>query len=294
MTERFRSFVSRRVIGLEAYIGRLDLDVWEGALPPSPEELRERTYPCEGLVSMLTDRIDADFLNSMQRLKVVSNYAVGVNNIDLAAAKAQRIQVGHTPGVLTESTADLAFALLMATARNIITGTEYARQGNWQTWDPTLLLGQDVWGATLGIVGYGRIGRAMAARGRGFNMRVLTSGRSTFPMNNVEKVSLDELLSESDFVSLHIPLTPETYHLIGSEQLGLMKPTAILINTARGEIVDPIALVEALQTGRPAYAGLDVTETEPLPANHPLYALPNCVIVPHLASATAQSRLGMT
>src|SRR5260221_6491729 len=171
-----RVFVTRRIVGLEPYAERLTLDVWEGPLPPSPQELRARTQGCEGLVSLLTDRIDAEFLDAVPGLKVISQVAVGVNNIDLAAAKARGIPVGHTPGVLTDSTADMAVALLMAVTRNIVPGAQYARDGKWKTWEPALLLGQSVWGATLGIVGYGRIGWAMAARGRGFAMHVLVNG----------------------------------------------------------------------------------------------------------------------
>lgn len=291
-------FVSRRVVGLDGYAQRLNLDVWEGSLPPSPTELRQRTKGCEGLVSLLTDRIDADFLDAVPGLKVISQYAVGVNNIDLAAAKARGIPVGHTPGVLTDSTADFAFTLLMAAARNIVPGAAYAREGKWKTWEPALLLGQSVWGATLGVVGYGRIGRAMAARGKGFNMKILVTEPELTDENaireGVTKTTLDDLLSQSDFVSLHTPLLPETTHLIGAKQLALMKPTAALINTSRGEVVDPAALVEALRAGRPGHAALDVTEPEPLPADNPLYSLQNCLIVPHLASATVQSRLAMT
>jgi glyoxylate reductase len=291
-------FVSRQIVGLEEYAERLDLDVWEGKLPPSSDELIGRTQGCDGLVSMLTDRIDAAFLHAVPSLKVISQYAVGVNNIDLAAATARNIPVGHTPGVLTESTADMAFALLMSAARNIVPGAAYAKSGEWQTWEPALLLGQAVWGATLGIIGYGRIGRAVALRAKGFNMRILAHSRTLTDedaaRDGVAKASLDEILAESDFVSLHTPLTAETHHLIGQRELALMKPSAILINTARGEVIDPDALVEALRAGRPASAALDVTEPEPLPANHALYNLPNCLIVPHLGSATMQTRLAMT
>jgi glyoxylate reductase len=291
-------FVTRRIVGLEPYADRLALDVWQGPLPPSPQELRARTQGCEGLVSLLTDRIDGEFLDAVPGLKVISQVAVGVNNIDLAAAKARGIPVGHTPGVLTDSTADMAFALLLAVARNIVPGAQYARDGKWKTWEPALLLGQSVWGATLGIVGYGRIGRAMAARGKGFNMRIVVAAPrlsdAEAAKDGVTHLALDDLLRESDFVSLHTPLLPETRHLIGAAQLALMKPTAALINTARGEIVDPAALVDALRAGRPGYAALDVTEPEPLPVDHPLYTLPNCLIVPHLGSATMQTRLAMT
>jgi glyoxylate reductase len=233
-----RVFVSRRIIGLNEYAADLDLDVWEGTMPPTPDELKARTQGCEGLLSMLTERIDASFLDSVPGLKVISQCAVGVNNIDLAA-KARGIPVGHTPGVLTDATADMAFALMLAAARNIVPGYEYIRAGKWKTWDPTLLLGQSVWGATLGIVGYGRIGQAMAKRGKGFNMRILVSTRSLSESDaardGVVAVSLDELLRDSDFVSLHTPLTQQTHHLIGARELALMKPTASIINTARGE-----------------------------------------------------------
>ncbi|MEP7287311.1 MAG: D-glycerate dehydrogenase [Chloroflexota bacterium] len=291
-------FVTRRIVGLEPYAERLALDVWDDPLPPPPDELRARTQGCEGLVSLLTDRIDAAFMDAVPGLKVISQVAVGVNNIDLAAAKSRGIPVGNTPGVLTDSTADMAFALLMAATRNIVPGAAYAKAGHWKTWEPALLLGQPVWGTTLGIVGYGRIGQAMALRGKSFNMRLLVTGRSLTDTDaaheGATKVTLDDLLRESDFVSIHTPLLPETHHLIGAPQLALMKPTATVINTARGEIIDPIALVEALRAGRPGYAALDVTEPEPLPPDHALYSLPNCLIVPHLGSATMQTRLAMT
>lgn len=298
MTSLPRVFVSRRIVGLERYTDRFALDIWPGSMPPSQEELRARTRGCDGLVSLLTDRIDADFLDAVPGLKVVSQVAVGVNNIDLAAAKARNIPVGHTPGVLTDSTADIAFALLMAGSRNIVPGAAYAREGRWKTWEPTLLLGQSVWGATLGIIGYGRIGRAMAARGKGFAMRVLVNGPNIrdedAARDGVTSLPLDDLLRQSDYVSLHVPLKPDTHHLIGTAQLALMKPTAGLINTSRGEVIDPVALTEALRAGRPGFAALDVTEPEPLPADHPLYSIPTCLIVPHLGSATMQTRLAMT
>ena len=293
-----RVFVTRQIVGLEKYDGQLLLDVWDGQMPPPPDVLRTRTQGCDGLVSLLTDRIDAPFLDAVPNLKVISQCAVGVNNIDLAAAKVRGVPVGHTPGVLTDAVADMTFALLMAAARNLLAGVEYARSGQWKTWEPALLLGQAVWGATLGIIGYGRIGRAVSARAKGLQMRVLvTAPRLTADaaaQEGVTQLSLTDLLQQSDFVSVHTPLLPETHHLIGAEQLALMKPTAVLINTARGEIVDPAALVTALKAGRPRYAALDVTEPEPLPAEHPLYALPNCLIVPHLGSATLPTRLAMT
>jgi glyoxylate reductase len=298
MPNKPKIFVTRRVIGLEDYMDRLDLDVWEGQMPPSPQELRERTRGCIALISLLTDKLDADFFDSMPDLKIVSQIAVGVNNIDLAAAKARGIPVGHTPGVLTEATADMAFALLLAVARNIVPGEAYIRAAKWKTWEPALLLGQAVYGATLGIIGFGRIGKAVAERARGFKMNILVTAPRLSQVDaereGVHVVALDELLSESDFVSLHTPLKPDTHHMIGVRELALMKPTATLVNTARGEVIDPAALYDALKAGRPGAAALDVTEPEPLPADHPLLTLPNCLIVPHLGSATFQTRLAMT
>jgi phosphoglycerate dehydrogenase-like enzyme len=194
---------------------------------------------------------------------------------------------------LTDAVADMTFALLLAATRNILPGATYAKSGPWKTWEPALLLGQSVWGATLGIVGFGRIGRAVAERAKGFHMRVLVT-TPHLSDTDVTGLPLNELLQESDYVSLHTPLLSETRHLIGAQQLALMKPTATLVNTSRGEVIDPDALVAALKAGRPGYAALDVTEPEPLPSDHPLYALPNCLIVPHLGSGTLQTRLAMT
>lgn len=288
------AFVTRRIIGLENYPD-LDLDVWEGELPPPADQIISRAYQYPALVTMVTDRIDAALMDALPNLRIISQCAVGVNNIDLAAAKARGIQVGHTPGVLTDATADMAFALLMSSARYIVPGAEYVKEGKWKTWGPMLFLGQSVWESTLGIVGYGRIGQAVVARAKGFNMRILVYTRSVgIPDPGVEYVDLDTLLRESDFISLHTPLTPETHHLISTRELALMKPTATLINTARGEVIDPMALADALQKGRPGFAALDVTEPEPIPVTHPLLNLPNCLIVPHLGSATTQTRLAMT
>lgn len=293
-----RVFITRQLVGLEAYAGQVDMDIWPEVLPPPYETLIARAQGYDGLVTTINDRIDAALMDALPGLKVISQCAVGVNNIDLAAAKARGIPVGNTPGVLTEATADMAFALLLSAARHILPGAEYVRSGQWKTWIPTLLLGQAVWGATLGIVGFGRIGAAVAKRGRGFNMRVLAYSRHLTPevaaAEGAEYAPLDQVLAESDFISLHTPLTAETHHLIGARELALMKPTALLVNTARGEVIDPAALVAALRAGRPAYAALDVTEPEPLPADHPLLGLPNCLVVPHLGSATYQTRRAMT
>jgi glyoxylate reductase len=256
--------------------------------------LLQEVADCDGLLCLLTDPIDAEVIAAGARLRVISQIAVGVDNIDLRAATARGIPVGHTPGVLTEATADFTFALLMAAARRIPEGVDYVRAGKWRTWEPMGLLGVDIWGATLGIVGMGRIGTAVARRARGFAMHILYYDPTRRPELEaelgVEYAALDDLLARSDFVSLHCPLTPETHHLIGEAALKRMKPTAILINAARGPVVDPAALVRALSEGWIRAAALDVTEPEPIPPDHPLLSLPNCIVVPHIASATVSTR----
>jgi glyoxylate reductase len=277
-----RCFVTRELPGpaLDRLRDKHEVDLWPEQLPPSREELLERTAPVEGLLSMLTDRIDADLLMACPHLRAIANYAVGYDNIDLTAAKLRQVQVGNTPDVLTDATADLAFALLLAAARQIPQAAAAARGGEWQTWEPERWLGQDVYEATLGIIGMGRIGKAVAKRASGFAMTVLDTG----------KTPLEELLERSDFVSLHCPLTPETRHLIDGAALGRMKPTAILINTARGPIVDQGALYRALTQGEIAGAALDVTDPEPAHAEDPLLQLPNLIVVPHIGSATHTAR----
>jgi glyoxylate reductase len=252
-------------------------------LPPAPADLHAACRDADGLLCLLTDRVGAELLDAAPRLRAVSVFAVGVDNVDLEAATTRGIQVGHTPGVLTETTADLAFALLLAVARRVTEGDAAVRAGDWPTWEPAAFLGEEVHGATLGVVGAGRIGSAVARRGAGFGMRVLELRRSGGP-------SLDELLAESDFVSLHVPLREETRGLIGEAELGRMKPTAVLVNTARGEIVDTDALVLALRDGRIAGAGLDVTDPEPLPADHPLLESRRAVVTPHVGSASRRTR----
>jgi glyoxylate reductase len=237
----------------------------------------------DGLLCLLTDRVDAQLYESAPRLQAVSVFAVGVDNVDLAAATERGIQVGHTPGVLTETTADLAFALLLAVARRVVEGDAAVRAGDWPTWEPGAFLGEEVHGATLGVVGTGRIGSAVARRGEGFGMRVLAHSRSS-------GASLDELLAEADFVSLHVPLSDATRGLIGEPELRRMKDTAVLVNTARGEIVETGALVRALTEGWIAGAGLDVTDPEPLPADHPLLATRRAVVTPHIGSASRSTR----
>jgi glyoxylate reductase len=261
-----------------------EVDEWPGDLPP--EDLRAPVGDADGLLSLVTDRVDASVIEAAPRLRAIANMAVGTDNIDLEAAAARGIPVGNTPDVLTDATADIAFALLLALARRIVPGAEMVRAGEWRTWEPAADLGADLAGATLGIVGWGRIGQAVARRAQGFGMEVIHSSRSS-------GVSLTELLERADFVSLHTPLTPETRHLIDGGALALMKPTALLVNTARGGVVDQGALREALMAGTIAGAALDVTEPEPLPADDPLLDAPNLLVVPHVGSATVRTRARM-
>jgi glyoxylate reductase len=294
-------FVTRAIPdrGLELLRQVCEVQVWDGELPPPREVLLQRVRGLDGLLSLLTDPVDAELMDAAgPGLKVISNYAVGYDNIDVAEATGRGIPVGNTPGVLTETTADMAFALLMAAARRVVDGAEYVRAGRWHTWGPKLLLGHDVHGATLGIIGMGRIGQAVTRRASGFDMQVVYFD----PYCDAEKgpfvgvavrCSLDELLAEADFISLHVPLTEDTYHLVDADALSRMKPTTVLINTSRGPVVDTDALCEALAAGRIAYAALDVTDPEPLPAGHKLLSLPNCLVVPHIASASWATRTRM-
>jgi glyoxylate reductase len=293
---RSKVYVTRRIppVGLDRILAETEAIVWEGKVPPPKEEIIRQVAECDGLVCLLTDPIDAEVMDAAPRLRVIAQMAVGYDNIDIQAATARGIPVGNTPGVLTETTADFAWALLMATARRIGDGQNYIRDGQWQTWGPMVLLGPDLHGATLGIIGLGRIGAAVARRARGFNMRVLYYNPEPAPELASEVgasyASMDTLLAESDFVSLHCPLTPETVHLIGSEELRKMKPGALLINTARGPVVDQDALVEALQSDILAGAGLDVTDPEPIDPDHPLVHLENVIVTPHIASASIGAR----
>jgi glyoxylate reductase len=280
-----RCFVTRQLPG--PALGRLaavhEVDVWPERLPPPPEELRRRTAQAAGLLSMLTDRIDAELLDAAPKLRAIANYAVGYDNVDVPAAVARGIAVGNTPDVLTDATADLAFALLLAAARKLPQAAASIPAGEWVTWEPAAHLGYDVHGATLGIVGRGRIGEAVHRRAAGFEMEVLVHSRTG-------GIGLPELLQRSDFVSLHCPLTPETRHLIDADALAQMKPSAILVNTARGPIVDQAALATALREGTIAGAALDVTDPEPLAADDPLLDAPNLIVVPHIGSATHRAR----
>jgi len=279
--------------GLERLRAVCDVHVYQSKLPPSRDVLLREIADCEGILSLLTDPIDAEVMSAAPRLKVISNMAVGYDNVDVKAATERKIPVGHTPGVLTETSADLAFALLMAAARRLGEGERYVKSGQWVTWSPQLLLGYDIYGATLGIVGFGRIGQAVARRARGFGMQILYHGGSnqqTAQALGAQERTLDQLLAESDFISLHVPFKNATHHLIGERELHLMKRTAILINTARGPVVDPHALYEALSSGVIAYAALDVTEPEPIHMDDPLLTLDNCLIVPHIGSSTVATR----
>jgi glyoxylate reductase len=259
------------------------VDVWPGRTPPAPADLRAHARDAEGLLCLLTDRVDAELLDACPRLRAVSVMAVGTDNVDAKAAAERDVAVLSTPGVLDETTADLAFALLLAAARRVVEGVDAARAGEWVTWEPGGWVGEDVHGAVLGLVGRGRIGSAVARRAEGFGMEVVATTRSG-------GLPLEELLERADFVSLHCPLTPETHHLIAEDQLRRMKTSAILVNTARGEVVDTDALVRALREGWIGGAGLDVTDPEPLPADHPLLGLPNALVTPHIGSASRTTR----
>ncbi len=295
---RPRVFVARRIPddGLTRVLAETDADLWTDALPPPRDELLRRVRGVDGLLSLLTDRVDDELLDAAgPQLRVVSNFAVGFDNIDVPACTRRGIPVGNTPGVLTETTADFAFALLMAAVRRIPEGHDYVRAGHWKTWGPMLLLGPDVHHATLGIVGFGRIGKEMAKRAHGFDMTVLV--HDAYPPSAEEQaalgvtaVSQDELFARSDMISLHVNLTPDTRHLIDAVALARMKPTAVLVNTSRGPVVDQVALADALRRGVIAAAALDVTDPEPMAPDDPLLALPNCLVVPHIASATRATR----
>ena len=270
--------------------------VWEDELPPPRDALLRSIEGCDGILTLLTDRVDDEFLERAgSQLKVVSNFAVGFDNVDVPACTTRGIPVGNTPGVLTETTADLAWTLLMAAARRVAEGDRYVRAGRWKTWGPMLLMGPDVHGSTLGIVGFGRIGQAMAKRAQGFGIRVLYHDLSRADPAIEQELGatylpLEELLPRCDFVSLHVNLSPQTQGLLNAERLRWMRPSAILVNTSRGPVVDSMALVDALRGGVIAGAGLDVTDPEPLPADHPLLTLDNCLVVPHIASASRATR----
>jgi len=283
--------------GLAMLRAAADVALWDQSEPPSRADLVTLGRGCDGLLTLLTDPVDGDLLDELPTVRVVSNFAVGFDNVDVPACTARGVAVCTTPDVLTETTADYAFALLMAVARRVVDGARSAAAGAWKTWEPMGFLGPDVHGATVGIIGMGRIGSAVAARAHGFGMRILYADSRPAPdaeaSTGAERRDIDHVLRESDFVTLHVPLLAETRGLIGTRELKLMKPTATLINTSRGPVVQTQALVQALQEGTIWGAGLDVTDPEPLPADSPLLSMARVVITPHIASASEATRARM-
>jgi len=284
--------------GMKIIRENFDVEVWPEYGPPPKEEIIEKAKDVDALVTLLSDKIDVEVFDSAPKLKIVAQMAVGFDNIDVNEATKRGIYVTNTPGVLTETTADFAWALLMAVARRVVEADKYVRSGRWKVnWHPSMLLGRDIHGATLGIIGAGRIGAAVARRAKGFSMKILYNSRTR--KADLEKelgakyVDLETLLRESDFVSIHVPLTKETYHMINEERLRLMKRTAYLINTSRGPVVDEKALYKALKEGWIAGAALDVFEQEPTPADNPLLKLENVVVAPHISSASYETRSRM-
>jgi len=296
---QFTVFITRRLPAqLDTLQSLATVEVWRERQPPPYDVLLEKAGAIDGILCLLTDRIDQQMIEAAPSLKVISQMAVGYDNIDVAAATGRKIPVGHTPGVLTDATADLTWALLTAAARRVVEGDRFTRSGQWQTWEPELLLGPNIAGATLGILGFGRIGQAIARRATGFDMRVLYTSRTRCSLEleqslGVECVSVHRLLQDSDFVTIHTPLSDDTYHFFGDDEFAQMKSSAILINTARGAIVNPDALYRALSRGQIAGAALDVTEPEPIPMNSPLLRLENLIITPHIGSASLQTRQKM-
>ena len=295
-----RVAVTRKIpeSGLELLRSFGEVVVWPEQLPPNREQLVELAHGADGLLSLLTEPIDGALLDQLPTVKVVSNFAVGFDNIDVKACTRRGIAVCTTPDVLTDTTADFAFALLMAAARKVVASAESVKRGEWRTWEPLGYLGKDLAGATLGLIGMGRIGAAVARRSSGFGMNVIYS--DTVDRPDVERelgarrVEVDELYSSSDFISIHVPLTPQTKGMISSAQLSAMKRSVVLVNTSRGPVVDNDALADALEAGEIWAAALDVTDPEPLPADHRLINLPNCIVTPHVASATEATRSSMS
>ncbi len=297
-----RVFVTRPIaeVALRRLAAMARVDLWDDDFAPPHDELISRLARVDAVISMVSDRFDAATITGLKRLAIISNFAVGLDNIDLTAATEAGIAVGHTPNVLAETTADLAFALLMGAARRVAEGDRYVRAGRWRTWAPRLMLGRDIWGATLGIIGWGAIGQAVARRGAGFGMRILyakhNSSRVEAPSGvapQAAPMELAQLLAEADFVSINVPLTDKTRHMIGAHEFAIMKREAIIVNTARGPVIDQDALVTALRLERIAGAGLDVFAEEPIGADHPLTQFPNVVLTPHIGSASYATRLKM-
>ncbi len=298
---RPKVFVARKIAqeALDMIASAAKMDLWEDELPPPRNVLLNRVQDIDGLLSLLTDKVDAELLDAAPRLKVVSNMAVGYDNIDVPEATRRGIIVGNTPGVLTETTADFTFALLLAAARRVVEADNHTRKGSWKTWGPMILLGYDVHHACLGIVGCGRIGLAVAKRAQGFDMQVLYYDKVPRKPEEEKELglefvpSLPELLRRADFITLNVGLTPETRHLIGAAEFSVMKPTAILVNTSRGPVVDQKALYKALKSHQIFMAARDVTEVEPIPLDDPLLTLDNIIIAPHIASASVATRTTM-
>jgi lactate dehydrogenase-like 2-hydroxyacid dehydrogenase len=290
-----RVFVSDFIPGdlLEPLSEAAQVEVWDGGGHVPRETLVETLAGCVGWLSMLSDTIDAQLLEAAPDLEVISQMSVGVDNIDIAACRDHGVTVGHTPDVLTETTADTAFALMAAAVRRLPEAEAMVRAGAWEPWDPWHFLSGDLHGSTIGIIGMGRIGQAIARRARGFEMHVLYTSRSGKEVPDADRVDFDELLRRSDVVVVAAPLNDETRGMIGRSQLGLMQETAYLVNIARGPLVDTEALVEALTEGSIGGAALDVTDPEPLPPDHPLLDFPNCLVVPHIGSATVPARRAM-
>jgi len=293
-------FVTRVIpaAGLERVREHCDADIWTEPLPPPADVLRRKVSECEGLLSLLTERIDGALMDAAPRLRVISNYAVGFNNVDIPAATARGIAVGNTPGVLTDATADMAFALLISASRRIVESEKYSVAGEWKTWEPLGHIGQDLVGRTVGIVGMGRIGYAMASRCHGgWNMRVLYHDQRANEQAErelrAERVAFDRLLAESDFISVHADLNDGTRGMFNAAAFAKMKPTTVFVNTARGPLVVEADLAAALAKGTIFAAGLDVTDPEPPLAGNPLVGLRNCIVAPHIASATVSSRNAM-
>ncbi len=296
---RARTFVCREIArqALDVIALQTDMEVWPGELPPPPDVVSEKARTADGLLTLLTDKVDASVFSGAPKLRIVSNMAVGYDNIDVPEATRRGILVGITPGVLTETSADFAFALMVSAARRVVEADRWTRAGRWKTWGPLVLLGQDVHHATLGIVGLGRIGAEIAKRAAGFDMKVLYYNRTRRPdleaTLGAEYSDLPGLLARSDFITVHVPLTSETRHMIGAKEFSLMKPTAVFVNTSRGGIVDQQALCAALRDRKIFAAGIDVTEVEPIPPDDPLLTLDNLVIAPHIASASVPTRTKM-
>ncbi|MGB9614061.1 MAG: 2-hydroxyacid dehydrogenase [Fervidobacterium sp.] len=275
-----------------------EVDVYKGEEFLSQEEMIARSKNADGIITQLRDTIDRNFIYALERTKIIANYAVGYNNIDVQAAKERGIYVTNTPGVLTDATADTAFALILAVARKIVQADKFVREGKFVGWKPKLFLGYDLFGKTLGIIGMGRIGQAVAKRAIGFGMKIVYHNRKRLSEDvekqfNASYLPLDELMSVSDVISIHTPLTNDTYHLINKERIALMKPSAIIVNTARGPVIDELALYEVLKEGKIAGAGLDVYENEPM-LTHGLEKLENVVLLPHIGSATYETREKMS